>query len=150
MLSCFKRRCSSIKNLETCDFVKEIETPSFFTSQPLSEGAWIKLKGFRRRHETRLMIRLEFLILWLGILWNYLLRKIYWALKTKCDLPQYWEMHMRPISLYNTLYKVISKVLVERLRPIMSKLVGPTQVIFVLGRKIIENVIIAQEMFLKF
>ncbi|KAM5573208.1 hypothetical protein ABKV19_012976, partial [Rosa sericea] len=35
---------------------------------------------------------------------------------------------MRPISLCNTLYKVVSKIIVQRLRPMMSTLVSPTQI----------------------
>lgn len=57
---------------------------------------------------------------------------------------------LRPISLCNTLYKVVSKILVARLRPLMSKLVSPTQVSFVPGRQIVDNFVVAQEVLHKF
>ena len=50
----------------------------------------------------------------------------------------------RPISLCNTFYKVITKIIVE-LRPFLEKLISPLQVAFVLGRKGINNAIIVQE-----
>lgn len=57
---------------------------------------------------------------------------------------------LRSISLCNTLFKVVSKILVSRLRPIMTKIVSPTQVSFVPGRHIVDNIVIAQEMLHKF
>ncbi|KAL8142910.1 LOW QUALITY PROTEIN: hypothetical protein V2J09_015942 [Rumex salicifolius] len=51
----------------------------------------------------------------------------------------------RPISLCNVLYKMITKILAHRLQPIMSKLVGPTQSSFILGRVISDNVVLVQE-----
>ncbi|CAL8166302.1 unnamed protein product [Prunus armeniaca] len=57
---------------------------------------------------------------------------------------------LRPISLCNTLYKVVSKILVARLRPLMTKLVSPSQVSFVLGKHINDNIVVAQEMLHKF
>ncbi|KAI5322641.1 hypothetical protein L3X38_031713 [Prunus dulcis] len=59
-------------------------------------------------------------------------------------------VHFRPISLCCTLYKVISKVLVARLRPIMPGLISPNQVSFVPGRHIFDSILIAQELMHKF
>jgi hypothetical protein len=53
--------------------------------------------------------------------------------------------HYRPISLCNTIYKVISKLLVDRLRAIIPNLVSPTQLAFIPGRWIAENQLIVQE-----
>lgn len=50
-----------------------------------------------------------------------------------------------PISLYNTLYKVISKVLVSKLRPLLHQLINPTQASFIPGRQISDNIVIVQE-----
>ena len=49
------------------------------------------------------------------------------------------------ISLYNTVYKVITKFIVARMRPLLPNIISPMQTTFVLGRKDIDNVIIIQE-----
>ena len=49
----------------------------------------------------------------------------------------------RPISLCNAVYKVITKIIVVRLRPYLDKLISPMQTAFVPGRKGIDNIIIA-------
>ena len=51
----------------------------------------------------------------------------------------------RPISLCNVCYKVISKILVSRLRPLLEKMIYPTQIAFIPNRNIAENIILAQE-----
>ena len=49
----------------------------------------------------------------------------------------------RPISLCNMAYKIVSKIIVARLRPYLDKLISPCQSAFIPGRKGIDNVIIA-------
>ncbi|BBH05413.1 zinc ion-binding protein, partial [Prunus dulcis] len=44
-------------------------------------------------------------------------------------------LQFRPISLCNTLYKVVSKIIVGRLRPLMCKLVSPNQLALFLDGK---------------
>jgi hypothetical protein len=51
----------------------------------------------------------------------------------------------RPIGLCNTIYKAITKVLVNRLKPYLSDVVHPLQASFVPGRKASDNVILVQE-----
>lgn len=51
----------------------------------------------------------------------------------------------RLISLCNTVYKIVTKILVARLRPFLDTLVSPLQDAFVPGRRGIDNNIIAQE-----
>ena len=51
----------------------------------------------------------------------------------------------RPITLCNVAYKVISKIIVKRLRPLLHKLVGPYQASFMPDRQTKDNIIITQE-----
>ena len=53
---------------------------------------------------------------------------------------------LRPIGLCNVAYKAITKAIVNRLKPILAKLIAPTQSSFVPGRQISDNIIIVQEM----
>ena len=52
----------------------------------------------------------------------------------------------RPISLCNVIYKIISKLLVIRIRPILPKFISPSQSAFIPGRWIVENQVIVQEL----
>ena len=51
----------------------------------------------------------------------------------------------RPISLYNTGYKVITKIMANRLKRILPKLIPKNQGGFVRGRQIMDNIILVQE-----
>ncbi|KAK4257184.1 hypothetical protein QN277_006806 [Acacia crassicarpa] len=51
----------------------------------------------------------------------------------------------RPISLCNVSFKIITKVLANRFRGVMSTIVGPEQCSFIAGRSTCDNILIAQE-----
>lgn len=51
----------------------------------------------------------------------------------------------RPIACCNIIYKVISKLLVHRLKPMLPDLVLPNQTGIVQGRLLVENIVLASE-----
>lgn len=52
----------------------------------------------------------------------------------------------RPISCLNTIYKVISRLMVKRLKPILPTLILPSQTAFIKGRLLVENTTLAGEL----
>ena len=51
----------------------------------------------------------------------------------------------RPISMVGCLYKIIAKILANRLKRVMPALVGETQSTFVSGRQILDGALISNE-----
>lgn len=62
----------------------------------------------------------------------------------KCSVPEAIR-DLRPIALWNVLYKVIAKVLANRLKIVLLRIISDTQSTFVEGRYIIDNVMVAFE-----
>lgn len=53
----------------------------------------------------------------------------------------------RPISLCNVIYKIISKIMINRLKPLTDYLITPFENAFIRGRNISDNILIAHEIF---
>lgn len=62
----------------------------------------------------------------------------------KCDNPENLK-EMRPISLCNVIYKLITKVIANRLKKHLGKIILPHQCAFIRGRHSSDNIIISQE-----
>jgi hypothetical protein len=73
------------------------------------------------------------------------LNRILISLIPKCLRPETLSQ-FRPISLCNTVYKIVTKIIVCRLRPIVGNLVSPFQAAFVPGKRGLDNVVIAQDL----
>lgn len=56
----------------------------------------------------------------------------------------------RPISLCNTIYKIITKIIVNRIKPFLDTLIHPTQTSFQQHKRASDNAIIVQEIINKF
>lgn len=63
----------------------------------------------------------------------------------KIDNAQHMK-DFRPIACCNLLYKVISKILANRLKAILPDAIEPNQSAFIKGRLLLENVLLASEM----
>ena len=51
----------------------------------------------------------------------------------------------RPIALCNVIYKLISKVIANRLKPLLPLLISPEQTGYVEGRQIMDGIILSNE-----
>ncbi|GKV25513.1 hypothetical protein SLEP1_g34945 [Rubroshorea leprosula] len=56
----------------------------------------------------------------------------------------------RPIGLCNVNYKIVSKIIVHRLKPLLDSIISPCQASFVPGRRGSDNILILQELVYSF
>lgn len=66
------------------------------------------------------------------------------SLIPKVEHPETFSQ-FRPISLCNVVFTIITKVLVQRIRPLLNGLISPFQSSFVPGRQTTDNIIVLQE-----
>lgn len=66
------------------------------------------------------------------------------ALVPKVEHPTSFS-DFRPISLCNTMFKIVTKVISNRLKPILNHIILEEKSGFILGRSIVEGIIIAHE-----
>jgi hypothetical protein len=66
------------------------------------------------------------------------------VLVPKIEAPSRFKEY-RPISLCNVSIKIISKVLVNRLCPLLGNIIGPLQSSFIADRGTVKKAVIAQE-----
>jgi len=71
------------------------------------------------------------------------------ALIPKVENPE-TANQFRPISLCNTFYKIVAKILVNCLRPLLERIIHPVQSAFVSQRAIQDNILLAHEVINKF
>ena len=72
------------------------------------------------------------------------LNETYICLIPKVNSPQKIS-EFRPIRLCNVIYKIVAKVIANRLKRILSRVIGEAQSAFVPGRQITDNVFVAFE-----
>ncbi|XP_027181659.1 uncharacterized protein LOC113780035 [Coffea eugenioides] len=72
--------------------------------------------------------------------WNHTVISLIPKTQNPTNLKSY-----RPISLCNVVYKVISKILANRLKEVLSYCISKNQAAFIPGRQILDNVILSHE-----
>lgn len=58
--------------------------------------------------------------------------------------------HFRPISCCNLLYKIISKILANRITPVLEIIISESQSAFLKNRKMLDNIFLIQELLHKY
>ncbi|GKV48207.1 hypothetical protein SLEP1_g55033 [Rubroshorea leprosula] len=75
---------------------------------------------------------------------NFRFVKAMWE-DIKADIVGFVQEFHKPISLIGVMYKILAKLLANRLRKVIHKVIGEQQMAFIRGRQLAEGVVIANE-----
>lgn len=73
------------------------------------------------------------------------MKKNFIALIPKTDQP-HSPADFKPISLPNEIYKIITRIIAARLKPLMAKIIHPSQTGFIPGRSIWHNILLSNDL----
>lgn len=76
---------------------------------------------------------------------NYNLKSTFIGLITNKSKPNFVSK-FRPINICNVLYKIVSKIITNSLKPLINSIISSKQISFISGRIITDNIILAHEM----
>ncbi|XP_038991122.1 uncharacterized protein LOC120114217 [Hibiscus syriacus] len=150
ILQAIDRCVSPSENKLLCrEFSAEEVTNAFSQVNPLKAPGFDGLSGHFFRSFWNI-VGCDFVNLCLSLLngtmnFNFVNRTII-VLIPKVNNPTLMKQ-FRPISLCSIIYKVVSKVIVNRLKPLMHACIAENQCAFVLGRRISDNFLVAHEIF---
>ena len=134
-------------NADLCRLIspEEIRVVAFFISgdsAPGPDGLTCFFKSFGTWSNIKSFLKFKnfFSTGILPVTWNH---------KNLCLIPKIPAPNkmtdMRPISVCSVLYKIVSKILVNRLKRHLPNIISPTQAAFVSERIITNNIMIAHE-----
>lgn len=103
--------------------------------------------GFYQAHWSTLGVKVSVAVLSIlqGPIMIYSLNSTFIALILKINSPTLVS-EFQPISLCDVVYKLVFKVITNRLKHVMSFLISWNQSTFILGRLIIDNILLAHEL----
>jgi hypothetical protein len=149
MLNLFSGVVSEEDNSHLCSIPTEVEVIQALASLGFSKAS--RPDGFTALFYKKYwsIVRTDVLqFIWNFFRFHHLPRKqnhTFLALIPKVN-GSHLAHQFKPISLCNIAYKIISKLLANRLKPLLHKIISPTQAAFIPNRNIQDNTILAHEL----